>query len=247
MTEAEGRPVEACSIVVTVVGSRPGKRLFDDERFTDPETFVTRLTRQALWRWTEVSADVAGCRFGVSIRLRRRMVDSQPPYGVSLSVAAKRTEDAAQAQIIRDRVAASLSRGGFRDAREPERGRGHKTEIDAALDRRYRARQSLVWKIALAVGLVGGVLVGFIGVLLSLAYGHYNLNSVPAGVLIAASATGLVVAIGVVACRSQLFPALEIADTTPGRRIMLSLTRGLGAGTLLTAGVQLVRHLVGGK
>jgi hypothetical protein len=59
MTEAEGRPVEACSIVVTVVGSRPGKRLFDDERFTDPETFVTRLTRQALWRWTEVSADVA--------------------------------------------------------------------------------------------------------------------------------------------------------------------------------------------
>jgi hypothetical protein len=83
--------------------------------------------------------------------------------------------------------------------------------------------------------------------LLSLAYGHYNLNSVPAGVLIAASGTGLVVAIGVVACRSQLFPAVEIADTTPGRRIMLSLTRGLGAGTLLTAGVQLVRHLVGGK
>jgi hypothetical protein len=110
---------------------------------------------------------------------------------------------------------------------------------EAALARRVRKRSNTVLALAATIGVVvGGLLVA-------------------AGAAIAATATrgsGAVIAAAVVAFallvagilvfRDRLFPALEIASVTPGRRIAQLVTRGLGAGTLITAGVQLLGRLL---
>jgi hypothetical protein len=258
---AEGAAPE-CEITVTVPGSKPARdgggehrRLFDEERFTDPGGFATDLSRQALIRWTEIRGAVTGGRYRVDIRLRRGGEDSDHLPGVTLAVADERPDSGSQARDIRERVAASLSRGGFRRAHEPEWGEeaaggrepgGARTAaapraLEAALARRYEHRERLVLGIAVAVGFAAALVVTAIGWALSRLISA-DASSGP--VIVAAAVTGILLLLGVVAMRRSLFPAIDMANVTPGRRMAQLVTRGLGLGTLLSFGIQLLTRLV---
>jgi hypothetical protein len=63
--------------------------------------------------------------------------------------------------------------------------------------------------------------------------------------LLAAAAGGLLTWIAFLFVPRFLFPAVEIADTTPGRRLAQLATRGLGFGTVISTATALVGKAIG--
>jgi hypothetical protein len=235
----EGSP-PACEIVVHVRDSKgphaPGP-LIDEERFQDPDAFVERLTTQALGRWTQVDAVIGGTAHHASIRMRRGDPETR---GVSLTVAHDDVSAADGVRRIRDRIAAGISRGGFRSSSEPTVGEddGRGWDRDAALARRIGRRQRTVLRLAVLSGLLAG------GALTLLGWAIAAALTTGSGGEVGAAIAALLLFVGVLGYRDRLFPAIEIANVTPGRRIFQLATRGLGAGTLVSVGVQVLGRLL---
>ncbi len=233
--ERYGR-VPSCDVVVRVPGTRGGpggERLIDEEQFDSPEALAKGPTPQALRRWTEATAVVKGEQHTATIVLCRR-----PPWKLRGEGAAKEgvtvTVEGPHARQVLAPIAASVSRGGFRKSREPESGEDG-SGPDAARDRLAARRAKAIWGYALFVGLCIGVLAAALGWVVAKAIDE----DAGAAAIVVAAAVALV---AVLAARHTLFPAVEIATVTPGRRFARLATSGLGASTVVSL---LLQQLLG--
>jgi hypothetical protein len=212
----------------------------DEERVTDPQAFTSDLTAQALRRWTRVRAEVTGKRSAARIEMNRGRGRTG---GVTLEVSGD-VGDAASIARIRDTIAASLSRGGFSWSKEPVLGPNgaQSQDLDSALARAHAKRESTVLAVALLAGFLTAVVAFFGGGAVARAITG---DQGQVGGRILGFVVGIGLCIAVVLLRQRIFPAVEIAAVTPGRRILQRITGGLSVGTLISAGAQIVGRIVG--
>lgn len=217
-----------CSIEVLVRG--------DIELFESPEDFVQQVSRDTLMRLSAIRLAVGDRTLSVSLTLARRNL-SEPfvAYrGVLLEVRAGDDGEVSTVEAIAAALRPSVSRGQFSFSTEPRKG------VEPDVDKREVLRElhrSRVGSLFVAITPMLG-LSAMVTLLLVAPYA-----SIWVWTLIPMLGSLVVAAVMLVApprSLDVLFPAIDIADTTPGRRLL----RRLSALPLVPLGTFLVKEFV---
>ena len=180
--------------------------LDDTEHFESPDEFVDVASRQAVRGFDRAEIKVVDDVHTVTVTFSR-----EKPRGVTLEVRAP-AAGRPSAEQIRDAVAPTITRGGFRRARGPReaRSRAELLSVQRTLNRR-RAR----W-----LALVHSMTFGVLCVLTLLLLGEPLERSLGIGLGVLTLVFLALVVVGLAWPRRTdvVFPAIDLADVTPGRR-----------------------------
>ena len=210
--QAFGAP-PICSIEIAVNG--------DVERFTSADDMLEHATAQALRSFASITVSVrvgdADAALVVARKPTAPLTDYEVP-GAVLVVSATGPEQQ-RVRSVRDGIATAFDRGGFAWAK-PHRGDGGLNRARSELMRRVGTRRrQLAAAYGLGVGAASAIVIGA----LALAGVDVSEGLAPAAaaapvIIGGLSGSGLLEWLWP-RLREVVFPALEIADTTPGRRI----------------------------
>ncbi|MCA1698992.1 MAG: hypothetical protein LC790_08855 [Actinobacteria bacterium] len=209
-----------CSIEMAVKG--------DVEHFTSADDMLEHATPQALRSFASITVTVTASECKAGLVVARKPTTHLPWDDLNEAVQEEEQDQVPgavlvvnasggarkQAESVRDDIAAAFDRGGF--ARTKSRGYGGRNQAREALIRRISTRRRQVAStlgVALVVAsaiVVGVLAIAGVAITQSLAFAV----GVGPAILGALSGAGLLSRLP-----NLVFPAVEIAQTTPGRRI----------------------------
>jgi hypothetical protein len=168
---------------------------------------------------------------------RRRLVESIPcPRGVSVEVRSDGSVEEESLKAIRESVTTVVERGGFAWAQRPQRGTSgsRPTLVEALKERRsYRLRVTQLGYATVSLALFGAALLAYR--LIEATDSGIDLPSIPDPIVFAGAVLAIAQFLSI-PLSPLIFPAIDIADLTPGRRLL----RGVGRSGVLTATVGVV-------
>lgn len=186
----------------------------DIETFHAVDDFLAQASPQGLARMTAARTVVCGTSARVSVIMARRNIVTpwRARRGIALEVMARGPEAAANTERLMSALVPSIKRGQFWFTSQP-RDDAEDT-VEAELDALHRARvQRIVSILALFAMYVAAVVAMLTD------------DADPVG-YVAAGAAGTVMLWAAVkwpCCLDVLFPAIDIAEKTPGRRLLTRL------------------------
>lgn len=184
----------------------------------------------------------------VEVRFGRKKPDKNAgfscPFGVAVDVSSDGSVSEWILRRIRDEIAKQIGRGGFSRGRPPTKGPdGDHADLGEALAERWRERHALAQGVFAAVTALVAALVGLAFVLIEAAGSGSEMPAVTTGIFLGSIV--LIVQVASFPISTFLFPAIEIADVTPGRRIAQIVGRsGVVTAVAGVAGAYL-KNLVG--
>ncbi|HEX6665773.1 MAG TPA: hypothetical protein VF081_04190 [Solirubrobacterales bacterium] len=210
----------------------------DSETYDSVSKLLEWVPASTVRSFSSARIIVGGAGLEVAICFGRKKPHDRAAFACDLGVAIRVSSDGAVDEEtiarIRTGMAKLIARGGFPWGAHPSEGpTDENPDLDAALSKRWRERQGWSQAIFLAVALA----------VIGLAYAVYTLVELdakdkPDGLLEPGNPIATVIVVSVVQVASfflsnLIFPAIQIADVTPGRRIL----QVVGRSGVLTAAV----------
>lgn len=215
-----------CFIDVTVAG--------DVERFRSGKEFREEATPQAQRRFSQIKISVRGSDYGLDITVAREPTEQLPwdeVPSVVLAVGAAKDDCKPQVKAIRQGVAAAIDRGTFSFFHDEPKCGEDAGKVHSELKQRVAKRRKSVGVLYFASALLPIVLVAVVAKIL---YAPLYAPLMSASVAVIASmAYNLASVFGndesTATWRRRadavFFPAVEVAELTPGRRALRLLLR----------------------
>ena len=211
----------------------------DVERYKAAQDLFDVIPASTLKLFSSARIHVTGTSIRVEVCFGRKRAaknaDFVDPLGITVQVSSRRPDRTDELDSVRSAVVCSLKRGAFFWAADPVEGPSeNRADLMAALNRRRKKRQALVQLLLIGMALLVVVLAFVALTVFDTASG--STDSLPVEEMLALA---VVVAIAVLVqgiatpLANFIFPAIEIADVTPGRRIF----RVVGRSGIITTGV----------
>jgi len=198
----------------------------DLERYHSVDELLERSPASTLRSFNSARIQVGDAALRVEVTFGRKASHSNPAFeaspGVSVEVSSDGTVDQEVIERVRTEVSVVVARGGFPRSRPPATGpTSGGPDRKVALADRWRLRQTSA-QIVFA---------GITALVLTVAFAIYSLftkNNESHTAVNVAAYVAAVIGVAQVASfpiSTFLFPAIEIADVTPGRRIVQVIGR----------------------
>lgn len=217
----------------------------DCERYASVEDLLEFVPGSTLRSFNSARIRVGTRDLLVEVRFGRKRAHREAafhcPFGVSVQVHSNGDVPVASLRQIRDAVAKVVARGGFARAK-PVHGIGEsEVGMKKALAHRWQRRGVLLQALLLLIS--GAVLlcVGVVVRVISLYAGSTGFSDFLLDPRVLSGVLGLTQPLPYL-FPTFLFPAIEIADTTPGRRFI----QNLGRSGVVTATVSVIVKAISG-